>query len=205
MRALEQSILCPQGPLYCIAHRLSQTARSFPLSAHLPEGHGCGADERAVGTRWLGIMNAEGQYVPADSPRLLETAVVGRADACWGVRAQRSDHLWRLLCSRVARAVKRRALGKLQADDPGCGIWVARTEFLRPVTAGEREPTSQLHGHLAELIAAQGGRVVQQPIGPRPRAGGRAKYGMLNRLAPGSRSLEQARRLVQQFRGAASR
>jgi dolichol-phosphate mannosyltransferase len=154
---------------------------------------------RTSATPWMGLMDADGQYDPADFPRLLATARERSVDAVWGQRAQRSDHPWRLLCSRVARAVKRATFGALRVDDPGCGIWVARVDFLRPVAEGERAPAGQLHCHLAELIAAQGGRVGQMAIHHRHRAGGQAKYNMLNRLGPGSRSLAQAGRLARRL------
>ncbi len=158
---------------------------------------------RTVSTAWMGLMDADGQYDPRDFPHLMAAAKAAGARACWGQRAQRSDHPWRLLCSRVARAIKRRALGGLAVDDAGCGIWVAQTAFLRPVAEGEPAPAGQVHCHLAELIVVQGGRVIQSAITHRHRAGGQAKFGMWNRLGPGRRSLVQAERLRRRLTPAA--
>ena len=154
----------------------------------------------AVETGWCGIMDGDGQYVPGDFSRLLEEARARGLDAVWGLRAARSDTSFRKGISRGGRAIKRSMLGGAAVADAGCGIWVARTRYLRSVPAHCTDPAGQVHCHLAEMIAAQGGRVGEAPIRHRSRERGVAKYGLLNRLGPGWRSLVQARRVISALR-----
>ena len=185
-----------------LVQALSATSSRLSVSS-LPHG---GKDRalwhafRTVESEWIAILDADGQYVPDNVAMLLAAAQQEGADACWGRRERRSDHPWRLFCSRIAKGLKRRALGGLSVEDAGCGIWVARVKYLKPVAEQIKDPAGQVHCHLAELIEAQGGRVTQRPIQHRSRAGGTAKFGMWNRLGPGRRSLQQARDAVKKFR-----
>lgn len=154
----------------------------------------------AAQDEWLGMMDADGQYDPVDFIRLLEQARKQNADAAWGFRQQREDSIWRLLISRGGRTVKRVLLGGTAVQDTGCGIWVARRSRLLPAIQACPRPAGQVHCHLPDLIVQQGGIVVECPITHRARQAGQAKFGFLNRLGPGLRSLLQARRAKQALR-----
>jgi dolichol-phosphate mannosyltransferase len=165
---------------------------------HLPHGGKDRALWTAFGrieTEWLGIMDSDGQYDPCDVVEMFRRAE-GDAAAVWGVRARRHDNRWRKLISRAGRLAKRLILGSCTVQDTGCGIWIARTRFVRDLEMLCPQPAGQVHCHLPELIRTRGGRIAEQAIQHRSRLGGQAKYGALNRLGPGLRSLFQARTLL---------
>ncbi len=165
---------------------------------HLPHGGKDRALWAAFGrieTEWLGIMDSDGQYDPRDLVDLFRRVEADTA-AVWGVRARRHDNRWRKLISRAGRLTKRLILGSCTVQDTGCGIWIAQTRFVRDLDALCPQPAGQVHCHLPELIRTRGGRIAEQAIRHRSRMGGQAKYGALNRMGPGLRSLLQARTML---------
>ena len=145
-------------------------------------------------TEWLCAMDADGQYDPKDIVRLMDHAEGSGADAVWGVRTAREDTALRFVSSTVGRMARRLVLGTTVVHDSGCGLVVARRTFYNWVRVACSRPAGLVHCQLAELIHAQGGKVAELPIAHRPRHGGCAKFGALNRIMPGLRSLLQARR-----------
>lgn len=154
-----------------------------------------------VQTEWVGMMDGDGQYCPGDFRRLLKTAQEHPADAVWGIRGKRCDYGWRLFISRIGRKVKRLALGHCCVSDTGCGIWIAKASHLRSLRQQCPAPAGQVHCHLPEYIQSRGGTVVELDIQHRARQAGQAKFGALNRVLPGLRSIFQARRLVARSAG----
>ncbi len=164
--------------------------------AHLPHGGKDRALWRAfadAATEWICVMDADGQYDPADIPRLMAQATATHADGVWGVRAAREDNAWRKLSSRLGKLAKRLIMGAPAVSDPGCGLFVAKRDLCLRVATACPQPAGQMHCHLADVIRSYGGVVGEKPINHRARQGGKAKYGMLNRIVPGLRSLRQAR------------
>ena len=164
---------------------------------HLPHGNKDAALWHAVGdadTEWLCAMDADGQYDPSDIVRLMDHAGTTGADAVWGVRVAREDHALRFVSSAVGRMARRLVLGTLAVHDAGCGLVLVRRTFYARATVACPRPAGLVHCQLAELIHAMGGKVAELPIAHRPRRGGRAKFGALNRMVPGVRSLLQARK-----------
>ena len=153
-----------------------------------------------VQTEWLGVMDGDGQYAPEDFSRLIEAARQKGSAAVWGIRVNRHDRGWRLLISQWGRWFKRAIMGACRVTDTGCGIWVARTAYVREVGRLCPHPSGQVHCHLPEFIAAQGGQVGEMPIIHRERYAGQAKFGALNRVWPGLQSLWQGRRLCRRAR-----
>ncbi len=154
----------------------------------------CGFQQ--VQTEWIGMMDGDGQYCPADFQRLRDRANETGADAVWGIRGKRCDYGWRLFISRIGRRVKRLMLGHCCVSDTGCGIWVAKACHLRDLRQRCPDPVGQVHCHLPEYIQSRGGKVVERDIEHRARHAGQAKFGAINRIIPGLRSLFQARRLI---------
>lgn len=150
-----------------------------------------------VASEWVGMMDGDGQYCPADFGRLMQRALETGADAVWGIRTARHDYGWRLWISKIGRRVKHLFLGHCCVSDTGCGIWIARAGHLRDLRRLCPAPAGQVHCHLPEYVQARGGTVVEMGITHRARHAGRAKFGALNRILPGLRSLFQARRLIQ--------
>jgi dolichol-phosphate mannosyltransferase len=176
---------------------LDDYSRAHPRmqALHVPHGgkdRALWAGFGAIHTGWTGMMDGDGQYDPNDIPRLMAHAASAGSDAVWGIRASRQDHALRFISSRIGRATKRIALGGQIVRDTGCGIWIARSQYLQPIPGVCPGPAGQVHCHIPELITVQGGRVTELDISHRSRHGGTAKFGALNRILPGLRSLRQA-------------
>jgi hypothetical protein len=92
---------------------------------------------------------------------------------------RRRDGHWRRIQSRVANAVSARLLGD-HTPDSGCGIKLfARDTFLA------LPRFDHMHRFLPALFLREGARVISVPVNHRPRAAGRSKYGMIERLMGG--------------------
>lgn len=136
------------------------------------------------GALWTGLqatdapivatLDGDRQNDPADLPRLL--AELATVDFVCGHRVNRQDSFGRRLSSRLARWARRAALGADFADT-GCALRVFRRSAL-----GEVFPFDGWHRFLPILVAAQGVSTKEVPVHHRPRAAGRSKYGVWNRL-----------------------
>lgn len=118
----------------------------------------------------ISYMDGDGQYVPADLPRLV--AELRRVDVACGVRTRRADPLPRLLISAAYRTLLRLLFG-LDTRDPNCGIKAFRRSYL----ASTGPPRSRGPFFDAELLAlglGSGHTIAEVPVRHRPRAHGRA-------------------------------
>ncbi len=154
----------------------------------------------AADDEWIGMMDGDGQYDPGNFSSLLDYARNHGSDAVWGIRVQRDDSRWRLLISLAGRKAKKIMLKSAAASDPGCGIWIARKKPLLRAIRLLSSPAGQVHCHLSDLIRIQGCKVDEFPIHHRSRRGGKAKFGFINRIGPGWRSLRQAAKASQQLK-----
>jgi glycosyltransferase involved in cell wall biosynthesis len=118
-------------------------------------------------------LDADLQNDPADIPRLL--AALEGCDAVVGYRPRREDSWLRRISSRIANAVRNR-LSEDDIIDTGCSLKVFRSECLAKIKLYRG-----LHRFLPTLLRMEGYRVVQLPVGHRPRQRGVSKYGVLNR------------------------
>ena len=132
---------------------------------------------RAARGTWIATLDGDGQNDPADIPSLLARAAQDDAPALVaGWRATRRDTRLKRVSSRLANAVRASLLGD-RTPDTGCGLKVFRREtFLR------LPPFDHMHRFLPALVQRDGGAVVNVPVNHRPRAAGRSKYGVMNRL-----------------------
>ena len=122
-------------------------------------------------------MDGDGQNDPADIPNLL--ALLEGADVVCGMRTNRRDDFVRRSSSRIANAF-RNFVTRDAVKDAGCALRVMRREALAelPVFNG-------VHRFLPSILRVQGYRVVEAPVGHRPRTTGISKYGVWNRLLRG--------------------
>jgi glycosyltransferase involved in cell wall biosynthesis len=127
-------------------------------------------------------LDADGQNDPADIP-----AVAGRigpaCDCCCGIRAHRMDTSSRRWASRLANAIRNRALGE-EIVDTGCSLKAFKAPFVRHL-----QPWDGLHRFFASFVAMQGGRIEQVPVNHRPRSAGTSKYTNWRRLKKTVRDL----------------
>lgn len=127
-------------------------------------------------------LDGDGQNDPADIPRLLD-AWLAEADRetlmIVGWRTRRRDSAIKRLSSRIANAVRARALGD-QTPDTGCGLKVfSRAAFLA------FPAFDHMHRFLPALMRRAGGRVRSIHVHHRPRQRGRSNYGTWDRLWAG--------------------
>ncbi|HZM71128.1 MAG TPA: glycosyltransferase family 2 protein [Candidatus Cryosericum sp.] len=121
-------------------------------------------------------LDADLQNDPVDIPRLLRE--LAGWDAIVGVRQVRRDSFVRRVSSRVANCVRNR-LSDETISDTGCSLKAYRREALSRLVLYDG-----MHRFLPTLLKMEGFRVRELPVGHRPRAHGRSKYGISNRLVP---------------------
>ena len=133
----------------------------------------------------IGVLDGDGQNVPADLPNLeavLNKAVAdgkGPVGMAAGIRARRKDSAKRLLASRMARWIR----GRLLADthpDSGCG-----TKVLHRSLFGSLPFFNHMHRFMPSLVARHGGFVIGADVAHRERLRGTSKYRVLDRLLVG--------------------
>ena len=130
----------------------------------------------------LASMDADLQNDPADLPKLVE-AVRGGADFACGWRRDRCDPWVKRVSSRIANSARNRRLGS-SIHDVTCPLKAFRREVLRVFL-----PLNGVHRFLPNLAQTAGYRVVEIPVGHRPRRHGTSKHGVWNRLFRGMRDL----------------
>jgi len=135
----------------------------------------------------VGTLDGDLQNDPADLPRLLDVLRAGGWDLVTGYRAARRDGPVRRLSSRVANSV-RDAIIHDGIRDVGCS-----TRVFRRTCLGRVKLYDGLHRFLPALFLMEGFRVAQEPVNHRPRAAGRSKYGIGNRLGRALRDLAAVR------------
>lgn len=123
---------------------------------------------------WIATMDADGQNDPADFARCMRA--LDAADACCGFRQKRQDTAAKRWGSKLANRVRNRILGE-DVIDTGCSMKVFRAPLLKSLQYWDG-----MHRFLPTLVALQGARIVQLPVGHRERAAGLSKYTNWGRL-----------------------
>ncbi|MGF1660243.1 MAG: glycosyltransferase family 2 protein [Rubrimonas sp.] len=161
--------------------RTVRHARSFGQSASVATG------VRAAEAPIVVTLDGDGQNPPADIPALIahflaEDRPPSLGLVC-GVRARRRDSAAKRLASRIGNAL-RRALLRDGSPDTGCGLKAfPRAAFL------DLPIFDHMHRFLPALFLADGWTVRHVPVGHRPRAAGRSKYGQIDRTLVGALDL----------------
>ena len=149
--------------------RLLVLARNSGQSAAL------GAAFRAARGAIFVTLDADGQNDPADIPALV--ARLDACDLCCGYRARRQDVWSKRIGSRLANAIRNRALRET-IRDTGCTLKAFRAEWTRSLPMQFRG----MHRFLPALMAMAGARIEEIPVNHRPRAAGTSKYTNWGRL-----------------------
>ena len=162
-------------------------ARLQALQADLPELHvlrllknsgqsaALGAAFRAARGAIFITLDADGQNDPADIPALV--AKLDSCDLCCGYRAKRQDSWSKRYGSRLANAVRNRALRET-IRDTGCTLKAFRAGWTRELPMQFRG----MHRFLPALMGMAGARISEIPVNHRPRAAGSSKYTNWGRL-----------------------
>jgi dolichol-phosphate mannosyltransferase len=147
--------------------------RGIVLAGGVGQSSATMAGIRAARGGWIGTLDADLQNDPADLVRLWE-ALPGH-DVALGWRVDRRDGWARRVISRWANRVRNAALGQT-IRDTGCSVRI----FPREVAL--RLPAFRgVHRFLGPLLLREGCRLVQVPVGHRPRPHGRSHYNLWNR------------------------
>ena len=134
-----------------------------------------GAAFRAARGAALVTMDADGQNDPADIPALV--ARLAFCEVCCGYRVHRRDTWSKRAGSRVANALRNLVLRE-SIRDTGCTLKAFRAEGARRLPMQFRG----MHRFLPALMAMEGARIEELPVGHRPRAAGSSKYTNRGRL-----------------------
>jgi glycosyltransferase involved in cell wall biosynthesis len=121
------------------------------------------------------VMDADLQNDPRDIPMLLSHLDQWDAVTGWRVNRAAGDNLVRRVSSRVANGI-RNWMSDETIQDSGCTFRAFRRECLRGLVLYRG-----FHRFIPTLLRMRGYRVLEVPVGHRPRSFGRSKYGVLNR------------------------
>ena len=130
---------------------------------------------------WIATLDGDGQNDPSDIPKLVAQRDAGAPDVKLyiGWRTTRRDSASKRIASRIANAVRSRAL-RDTTPDTGCGIKLfERAAFL------ELPYFDHMHRFLPALFQRDGWRSASVPVNHRHRARGASKYGNWERLKAG--------------------
>ncbi|MGD8496477.1 MAG: glycosyltransferase family 2 protein [Gemmatimonadales bacterium] len=149
--------------------RLIALDRNWGLTAAMDAGF------RVARGDVVATLDTDLQNDPADLPKLLGR--LDEADVVVGIRVARRDTFIKRISSRIANWIRNRVT-RDDIVDTGCSLKVYRREYLERLKLFKG-----LHRFLPTLLRMEGARVLQVPVGHRPRMHGKAKYHLYNRLA----------------------
>ena len=154
-----------------------QRVRLIRLKTNGGETAATDAGLKTARGRRVVVMDADLQNDPADIPTLL--CHLDHWDAATGWRVDRAagDKFVRRVSSRVANRI-RNWVSADTIQDSGCTFRAFRRECLRGLVLYRG-----FHRFIPTLLKMRGYRVIEVPVGHRPRRFGRSKYGVLNRAA----------------------
>ncbi|MCD8318915.1 MAG: glycosyltransferase family 2 protein [Paraprevotella sp.] len=123
---------------------------------------------------YVGYMDADLQTTPEDFNLLL--ADIAHYELVMGIRANRRDHFFKKIQSKIANSF-RRAMTRDGVQDTGCPLKVMHTDYAKRI-----QFFTGMHRFLPALILLQEGRIKQVPVRHFPRTAGKSKYHLWNRL-----------------------
>jgi dolichol-phosphate mannosyltransferase len=152
-----------------------QRVRLVRLKTNGGETAATDAGFKAARGRRIVVMDADLQNDPADIPMLI--AHLDHWDAVTGWRIDRAagDNVVRRASSRIANRI-RNWVSDETIQDSGCTFRAFRRECLRGLALYRG-----FHRFIPTLLRMRGYRVIEVPVGHRPRRFGQSKYGVLNR------------------------
>jgi dolichol-phosphate mannosyltransferase len=150
--------------------------RLVRLKANAGETAATDAGFKAARGQRVVTMDADLQNDPRDIPALLQRLDQWDAATGWRVTRGDGDSVVRRWSSRLANTI-RNWLSDESIHDSGCTFRAFRRECLRELVLYRG-----FHRFIPTLLRMRGYRVVEVPVGNRPRRFGRSKYGVLNRV-----------------------
>ena len=157
-----------------VAHALAQEYTEIKVVSH-PQNQGVGkafqSGLTASSHEFVGFIDGDGQYSPADFPLLFEHLAC--ADAALGVRTHRCDPKRRFIVSKMFNSILRKGFG-LNVSDANAGIKIYKRnvlEAIQPLFSNAAFFNAEI------LIKAQaaGFRLAERPVQHRAREFGKAR------------------------------
>ena len=133
----------------------------------------------------IGMLDADLQNPPAELEKLL--AALPGHDMVIGWRRDRNDPWIRRISSKIANAYRNRRT-KEKVHDVGCGLKVFRRQILERVKL-----YNGMHRFFPTLARMEGYTITEVVVAHRPRHGGKAHYGVWNRVFKGMRDVQAVR------------
>lgn len=150
--------------------RVGVLRRNYGKSAALAAGFDLARGDRVV------MMDADGQDVPSELPKLLDAADAGGLDVVCGWRAQRDDRAAKRLQSRLYNLTTRTLTG-VELHDFNTGYKLMHRDVV-----DELPMYGEFHRFLPVLAADLGFRVGEVAVTHRPRQAGTSKFTSALRL-----------------------
>ena len=151
-----------------------QRVRLIRLKTNGGETAATDAGLKTARGRRVVVMDADLQNDPADIPMLLSHLDHWDAATGWRVDRAAGDKFVRRVSSRVANRI-RNWVSADTIQDSGCTFRAFRRECLRGLVLYRG-----FHRFIPTLLKMRGYRVIEVPVGHRPRRFGRSKYGVMN-------------------------
>ena len=174
-------VVVDDGSTDATGQRLGELQADIPelrvlrLQRNSGQSAALGAAFRAARGEIFITLDADGQNDPADIPALLVPLV--SCDLCCGYRVKRQDTWSKRFGSRLANAVRNRALRET-IRDTGCTLKAFRAAWTQELPMQFRG----MHRFLPALLAMAGARITEIPVNHRPRVAGQSKYTNWGRL-----------------------
>ena len=162
------------GPLLDQLARDHAEVRVFHFDRNYGQTSAFDAGFRQAAGELIVTLDGDLQFDPHDIVKLLPLAQ--RYDLVCGWRRDRHDTLVKRLSSRIANAV-RKAVIHDAVHDTGCSLKVFRRIVIERMALFEG-----MHRFFPALARMHGLTVTEVPVSHYPRAHGRSKYGIRNRL-----------------------
>jgi dolichol-phosphate mannosyltransferase len=147
--------------------------RPISLAANVGQSAATIAGFRVARGDWVGVLDADLQNPPEDLAKLWD--FLPGFDAALGWRTAREDRWSRRVISRLANRVRNFVLGQ-SIKDTGCSVRIFPREVALRLPAFHG-----VHRFFGPLLLREGCRVVQVPVGHRPRTRGKSHYHFGNR------------------------
>jgi dolichol-phosphate mannosyltransferase len=169
------------GPLLDQLARVYPEVRVFHFDRNYGQTAAFDAGFHQAAGELIATLDGDLQYDAQDILKLLPLAE--RFDLVCGWRQKRHDTLVKRLSSRIANAI-REAVVHDGVRDTGCSLKIFRRRVV------ERIPLFEgMHRFFPALARMHGFTVTQVPVSHYPRAHGRSKYGIGNRIFKSLRDL----------------
>ena len=150
----------------------------FPVrSVRNPRRFGYGGSLRVgifhTTTPWVAFTDADGQYDPADLPKILAATAAG-SDFVSGWRPDRADPFIRIVISLTFRSLLGLFLG-LRSRDPSSALKAGRTEPVREIAGRTRYMNGAFWQEFMTRWVRAGYSFVELPVRHLPRVSGQSK------------------------------